>query len=102
MWAYVIDALLAFVIVLCFAEASGIFEKTGGAYVYAKEAFGEFIGFEVGIVMWAVRINRMGYIISSFCYYIKCVLAFSCYWYFKKCDCCFFDYYSEFYKLFWN
>ena len=40
-------ALLCFCIALCFAEVGSRFRGTGGAYLYAREAFGEFIGFEV-------------------------------------------------------
>ncbi|TPR13129.1 amino acid permease [Apilactobacillus timberlakei] len=52
----VFDAFLAFMIGLCFAECSGLFDESGGAYIYAKHAFGNFIGYEVGIAAWAVRI----------------------------------------------
>ena len=45
------DAVLVILIALCFAEAGGLFKKNGGPYVYAKEAFGEFVGFEVGFMM---------------------------------------------------
>ncbi|KZL88964.1 APC family permease [Clostridium magnum] len=49
-WVYFFDMLLVMAMTLCFAEVAGIFNKNGGPYVYAKEAFGEFIGFEVGIM----------------------------------------------------
>ena len=45
---------LAVSIALCFAEASSWFDENGGPYLYAKEAFGEFIGFEVGFMKWAI------------------------------------------------
>lgn len=50
------DMLLVVTIALCFAEAGGMFKKNGGPYVYAKEAFGDFIGFEVGFMKWAISI----------------------------------------------
>ncbi|WP_428845179.1 APC family permease [Apilactobacillus xinyiensis] len=50
------DAILAFMIGMCFAECSGLFDETGGAYIYAKKAFGNFVGYEVGIAAWAIRI----------------------------------------------
>ena len=50
------DAFLVILIALCFAEAGGLFKKNGGPYVYAREAFGEFIGFEVGFMKWAIMI----------------------------------------------
>lgn len=50
------DMLLVLAITFCFAEASGLFKENGGAYIYAKEAFGDFIGYEVGFLSWATRI----------------------------------------------
>lgn len=55
-WVYVFDTFLVMSMALCFAEVGGMFNKNGGPYVYAKEAFGEFVGFEVGIMKWAVSI----------------------------------------------
>ncbi|MBI6871596.1 APC family permease [Clostridium aciditolerans] len=55
-WVYLFDMILVLSMALCFAEVAGMFNKNGGPYVYAKEAFGEFIGFEVGIMKWAVGI----------------------------------------------
>lgn len=54
LWAIVFDALLVMSIALCFAEMGGMFNKNGGPYVYAKEAFGNFVGFEVGFMKWAI------------------------------------------------
>jgi amino acid transporter len=44
-------------IVLCFAEVASRFQNTGGMYLYAKEAFGGVVGFEVGWLYWIVRIT---------------------------------------------
>lgn len=52
----VFDAILVISIAMCFAEAGGMFRKNGGPYVYAKEAFGDFVGFEVGFMKWAIAI----------------------------------------------
>ncbi len=46
--------IIAFV-VLCFAEVSSRFKVTGGAYIYTKEAYGSFVGFEVGWLFWITR-----------------------------------------------
>lgn len=51
--AWVIAGLMAITIALCFAECSSIIPRVGGPYAYAKEAFGDFIGFLVG---WALII----------------------------------------------
>ena len=52
----IFDMILVISIALCFAEVGGMFKKNGGPYVYAKEAFGDFIGFEVGFMKWAIGI----------------------------------------------
>ena len=52
----IFDALLVIAIALCFANAASYFDRDGGPYLYAKDAFGGFIGFEVGFVTWAIRI----------------------------------------------
>lgn len=55
-FVYGLATILVLSITLCFAEAGGMFSKNGGSYVYAKEAFGDFVGFEVGIMSWVIRI----------------------------------------------
>lgn len=52
----IFDAFLVISIALCFAEMGGMYKSNGGPYVYAKDAFGEFVGFEVGIMKWAIMI----------------------------------------------
>jgi amino acid transporter len=39
---------LCVLIALCFAELSSMYERSGGPYVYARDAFGPVIGFAVG------------------------------------------------------
>ncbi len=40
-------------IVLCFAEVGSRFREHGGVYLYAREAFGPLVGFEVGwLLIW--------------------------------------------------
>jgi len=57
---------LCLLMALCFAEVGSRFQTTGGAYVYAHEAFGDFIGFEVGwmtccvaVTAWAALANGL-------------------------------------------
>ncbi|WP_426711392.1 APC family permease [Cetobacterium sp. SF1] len=51
-----LNTLLALSLALCFAECSSRFSKNGSAFIYAKAAFGDFIGFEVGIFTWFIGI----------------------------------------------
>lgn len=50
------DACLAGALALCFAEAAGFFTRNGGPYLYAKAAFGDFWGYEVGVLKLVVTI----------------------------------------------
>ena len=58
-WAILAAGFAVLLIVLCFAEAGSLFDKPGGAYVYTRAAFGEFVGFEVGWMTWIAR-DRVG------------------------------------------
>ncbi len=51
--AYLLCAVLLLPVALCFAELSGRFDETGGAYVFARHAFGEKAGFLIGWYCWA-------------------------------------------------
>src|SRR5437764_2226318 len=55
--AFAVCALVVTLIILCFAEVGSRFEATGGPYLYAREAFGSIVGFEVGWLMWLARIT---------------------------------------------
>lgn len=55
--AFVICAVIIGFIVICFAEVASRFRETGGMYLYAREAFGPVVGFEVGWLYWIVRIT---------------------------------------------
>jgi amino acid transporter len=51
--AYVVCAVAMGLIVLCFAEAGSRVSLTGGLYAYVEVAFGPFIGFLSGVMLWA-------------------------------------------------
>ncbi|HXG83926.1 MAG TPA: amino acid permease [Pyrinomonadaceae bacterium] len=55
--AFIACAVIVAFIVLCFAEVSSRFTATGGMYLYAREAFGSIVGFEVGWLYWIVRVT---------------------------------------------
>src|SRR5688500_9696406 len=55
--AFLACAVIIAFIVVCFAEVSSRFQSTGGMYLYAREAFGSAVGFEVGWLYWIVRVT---------------------------------------------
>jgi len=55
-WAILGAGFGVLLLVLCFAEASSHFDEAGGAIVYTRAAFGDFVGFEVGWMTWIARI----------------------------------------------
>lgn len=55
--AFFACALVVMLIILCFAEVSSRFEETGGPYLYAREAFGPTVAFEVGWLIWLARLT---------------------------------------------
>lgn len=74
--AFVVCALVVALIILCFAEVGSRFEETGGPYVYAREAFGPTVAFEIGWLIWLARltafaancnllINYLGYFLPA-------------------------------------
>jgi basic amino acid/polyamine antiporter, APA family len=66
LWAPLIFALPVFILVLCFAEAASHFTEPGGAYLYAKTAFGDFIGFETGWMNWLARVTSLASLSNGF------------------------------------
>ena len=58
--AFLAVGLLSLSIALCFAEVGSRFETTGGPYLPARAAFGRFVGFEVGWMMWFTRVDQSG------------------------------------------
>jgi basic amino acid/polyamine antiporter, APA family len=54
--AVILAGVAVALLVLCFAEASTHFDEPGGGYLYTREAFGRFVGFEVGWMTWVARI----------------------------------------------
>ncbi|MCK5800566.1 MAG: amino acid permease [Deltaproteobacteria bacterium] len=54
--AFLVTGLLSTLIALSFAEVSGRFDRSGGPYVYAREAFGAPVGYLVGWTCWAAAV----------------------------------------------
>lgn len=56
LWAVLLAGAAVSLLVLCYAQAASYFDQPGGGYLYAREAFGAFIGFEVGWMLLLTRI----------------------------------------------
>ncbi|MDP2319252.1 MAG: APC family permease [Acidobacteriota bacterium] len=72
--AFMAVGLLSLSIALCFAEVGSRFEKTGGPYLPARAAFGRFVGFEVGWMMWFTRVTSQASVANGL------ALALAFYW----------------------
>ncbi len=68
--AYVVAAVLMALVVACFAEAGSRSEETGGPYLYARDAFGGFVGFLVGWLFLLTRIAATAAIANAFVDYL--------------------------------
>lgn len=66
LWAPLLFAVPVFILVLNFAEASSHFDEPGGAYLYARTAFGDFVGFETGFMNWIARVTSLASLSNGF------------------------------------
>ncbi|MBX3291732.1 MAG: amino acid permease [Acidobacteria bacterium] len=73
--AFVACAVVVGFIVICYAEVASRFTGTGGPYLYAREAFGSVIGFEVGWLYWIVRVTTFAANCNLFVTYLGFFLA---------------------------
>jgi basic amino acid/polyamine antiporter, APA family len=56
-WAYIAAAAGIGVVAACFAEVSSQFSETGGPYLYARVAYGQFAGIQIAWLAWLVRLT---------------------------------------------
>lgn len=68
--AYLAAGLATALIVLCFAEVGALFDRSGGPYLYAQAAFGDFVGFEIGWMLFVARLTAMAAISNAFAGYL--------------------------------
>ena len=68
--AYLVCAVLVFLIILCFAEVSSRFNDTGGPYLYARATFGPVVGFEIGWLSWLARLASFAALCNLFVDYL--------------------------------
>jgi amino acid transporter len=72
--AFMAIGLLSLSIALCFAEVGSRFDTTGGPYLPARAAFGRFVGFEIGWMMWFARVTSHASVVNGL------TLALAFYW----------------------
>ena len=58
------------VVIACFAEVASQFGAAGGPYLYAREAFGRFIGLEIGWLLLLVRLTAAAAAANLFTNYL--------------------------------
>src|SRR5258708_24740503 len=64
-------------VVLCFAEVASRFPDPGGPYLYAREAFGPFVGFEAGWLTFRIRVTALAPTLNLFVEYLATLLPSS-------------------------
>lgn len=68
--AVLLGGICVFPIVLCFAEMGSRFDRAGGPYLYAREAFGAPAGFQVGWLMVWTRLLSGGAVLNVLVAYL--------------------------------
>lgn len=56
LWGVVLAGVVVALLVACYAQAASYYDQPGGSYLYARDAFGPFAGFQVGWMIWLTRI----------------------------------------------
>jgi APA family basic amino acid/polyamine antiporter len=68
--AYLIAAAGIGVIAACVAEVASRFRQAGGPYLYAKVAFGRFLGLQTGWLLWLTRVSSSAAVANVFVDYM--------------------------------
>ena len=69
--AFLVCALAVFIIILCFAEVSSRFDKTGGPYLYALSSFGPLPAFLTGWLLLLTRFITYAALINLLVTYLQ-------------------------------
>ncbi len=69
--AFLVCAVAVFVIILCFAEVSSRFDKTGGPYLYALSSFGPLPAFLTGWLLLVTRVITYAALINLLVTYLS-------------------------------
>lgn len=74
LWAVPLAGACVLLLALCFAEAGSHFDEPGAGYIYTREAFGEFAGFQVGWMTWLARLAAAAALWNGFVQALSFVL----------------------------
>src|SRR5947208_318146 len=69
-FAYFVAFAGVSVIAACLAEVASYFQEAGGPYLYARVAFGRFVGIQVGWLTWLSRIAACSGVANLFITYL--------------------------------
>lgn len=64
-FAYLLAGGVMALVALAFAELGSAYQRTGGPYLYAKDAFGAFAGFQVGWLFLLTRITAYAALLNA-------------------------------------
>jgi APA family basic amino acid/polyamine antiporter len=68
--AYLIAAAGMGIIAACMAEVASRFQQAGGPYLYARAAFGRFLGLQTGWLLWLTRVSGTAAVANVFIDYL--------------------------------
>jgi amino acid transporter len=68
--AFLACGLLIALVLLCFAEVASRFERTGGPYLYSRVAYGPWIGFGLGWLLWLARLTSYAAVVNLLVNYL--------------------------------
>lgn len=70
LWSWMVTGLGAMFLALVFAKLGALYPKTGGPYIFAREGFGRFIGFQVAYCYWVFMAVGVAAIAIAFTGYL--------------------------------
>ncbi|MBI5629518.1 MAG: amino acid permease [Elusimicrobia bacterium] len=68
--SFAFTGLLLSSVALCFAEAASRYERPGGAYLYTRDAFGDWAGYGVGWMCWVTQILSWAAVANGIAVYL--------------------------------
>lgn len=72
--AFAVCGVMSVLVGLCFAEAAGMFERSGGPYLYAESAFGPLVGYLVGWSCWVAAVMSWAAVVRAIPPYLGRIL----------------------------